>query len=159
MYTATVQSSPLSANAALPPHPRLQTFYFLLTHSVSYLSGPSPLPLAPGCPSTPPASSPPPDSLRVLQWNAGGLQARSSELLFLSSYPVDLVCIQESNLNLFSSFRIPGFFALHSDRTLSQSGILSPNATHASGSVVIFIRQGLSFSKRSTSSLFAQSLL
>ena len=58
-----------------------------------------------------------PDSLRVLQWNAGGLRARSTELLhFLSSHPVDLICIQKSNLNSSSSFRIPGFSALRSDR-------------------------------------------
>ena len=94
----------------------------------------------------------PPDSLRVLQWNAGGLRARSTELLhFLSSHPVDLICIQESNLNSSSSFRIPGFSALRSDRTHSRSGILSSDATHAS--VVIFVRQGLSFSELSTSFL------
>ena len=96
----------------------------------------------------------PPDCLRVLQWNAGGLQARSTELLhFLSSHPVDLICIQESNLKSSSSFRIPGFSALRSDRTHSRSGILSCNVTHASGGVIIFVRQGLSFSKLSTSSL------
>ena len=40
---------------------------------------------------------PPLDSLRVLQWNAGRLRARSTELLlFLLSHPVDLICIQES---------------------------------------------------------------
>ena len=55
----------------------------------------------------------PPDSLRVLQWNAGGLRARSTELLhFLSSHPVNLICIQESNLNSSSFFWIPGFSAL-----------------------------------------------
>ena len=65
-------------------------------------------------------------SPRVLQWNAGGLQARSTELLhFISSHPVDLICIQESNLNLFSSFQIPGFSALRSDGTHSRSGIFS----------------------------------
>ena len=97
---------------------------------------------------------PSPDSLRVLQWNAGDLHARSTELLhFLSSHPVDLICIQESNLNSSSSFRIPGFSALRSDCTHSRSGILSPDATHASGGIVIFVRQGLSFSKLSTSSL------
>ena len=91
---------------------------------------------------------------QVLQWNAGGLRARSTELLhFLSSHPVDLICIQESNLNSSSSFRISGFSALHSDRTHSRSGILSPDATHASGDVIIFVRQGLSFSELSTSSL------
>ena len=96
----------------------------------------------------------PPDSLRVLQWNAGGLRGRSTELLhFLSSYPVDLICIQESNLNSSSSFWIPGFSALRSDRTHSRSGILSSDTTHASGGVVIFVRQGLSFSELSTTSL------
>ena len=96
----------------------------------------------------------PPDSHRVLQWNAGSLRARSTELLhFLSSLPVDLICIQESNLNSSSSFRIPGFSALRSDRTYSRSGILSCDATHASGGVVIFVRQGLHSSELSTSSL------
>ena len=96
----------------------------------------------------------PPDSLRVLQWNAGGLRARSTELLyFLSSHPVDLICIQESHLNSSSSFQISGFSALRSDRTHSRSGILSSDTTHASGGVVIFVRKGLSFSELSTSSL------
>ena len=95
-----------------------------------------------------------PGSLRVLQLNAGGLRARSTELLhFLSSHPVDLICIQESNLNSFSSFRIPGFSALRSDRIHTRSGILSREATHASGGVIIFVKQGLSFFELSTSFL------
>ena len=94
------------------------------------------------------------NSLRVLQWNAGGLQARSTKLLhFLSSHPVDLICIQESNLNLSFSFRIPGFSALRSHGTHSRSGIFSTNVTDASGGVIIFVRQGLFFSKLLTSSL------
>ena len=153
MSTSTVQSGPPSTDAALMRHPRLQTSYPPSAHSISPSSACSPPSLAPGRPSMPPASSPPPDSLRVLQWNAGGLRARSTELLyFLSSHPVDLICIQESNLNSSSSFQIPGFSALHSDCTHSRSGILSPDAMHASGGVVIFVRQGLSFSELSTSS-------
>ena len=81
-------------------------------------------------------------------------EARITELLhFLSSHPVDLISIQESNLNSSSSFRIPGFSALRADRTHFRSGILSRDATHASGGVIIFVRQGLSFSELSTSSL------
>ena len=153
-YTSTVQSGPPSTDAALSRHPRLPTSYPLSTHSISPSSAPSPPSLAPGHFSTPPASSPLPDSLRVLQWNAGGLRARSTELLpFLSSHPVNLICIQESNLDSSSSFRIPGFSALRSDRTHSRSGILSPNTTHASGGVIIFVRQGLSFSELSISSI------
>ena len=63
----------------------------------------------------------PPDFLRVIQWNAGGPRARSTELLhFISSQPFDLFCIQEFNLNSSSSFRIPRFFALRSDCTHSR---------------------------------------
>ena len=143
-----------SANTALLPHHRLQTSYPPSAHLISPFPVLPPPSLAPGYTSAPPASSPPPDSLRVLQWNAGGLRARSTELLhFLSSHPVDLICIQESNLNSSSSFRIPGFSVLRSDRTHSWSDILSSDASHASGGVVIFVRQGLSFSELSTTSL------
>ena len=76
---------------------------------------------------------PPPDSLRVLQWNTGGLWATSTELLhFLLSHPIDLICIQESDLNSSSSFRIPGFFTLQCDHTHSWYGILSHDPMHAS---------------------------
>ena len=153
-YIPTVESGPPSANAALLPHPRLQTSYPPSAHLISLSPALLPPSLAPGYTSAPPASSPPPDSLRVLQWNAGGLRARSTELLhFLSFHPVDLICIQESNLNSSSSFRIPRFSVLRSDRTHSRSGILSSDASHASGGVVIFVRQGLSFSELSTTSL------
>ena len=92
--------------------------------------------------------------IRVLQWNAGGFRARSTKLLhFLSSHPVDLICIQASNLNSSSSFRIPGFSARRSDRTHLRSGILSRDDTHASSGVIIFVSQGLSFFKLSTSYL------
>ena len=40
MYTSTVQSSPSSVNAALPPHPRLQASYPPLAHSISSPSAP-----------------------------------------------------------------------------------------------------------------------
>ena len=96
----------------------------------------------------------PPNSFRVLQWNAGGLRARSTELLhFLSSHSVDLICIHESNLTSSSSFENPRFSKLRSDRIHSWSGILSRDATHASDDIIIFVRQGLSFSELSTSSL------
>ena len=135
---------PPSTDAALSRHSRIQISYLPSAHSISLPSAPSSPSLAPGHPSTPPAPSHPPDSLRVFQWNAGSLRARSTELLhFLSSHPVELICIQESNLNSSSSF--PGFSALRSDRTQFWSGILSPDGTLASGGIVIFTRQGLTF--------------
>ena len=94
------------------------------------------------------------NSLRVLQWNAGGLRARSTKLIhFISSHPVDLIYIQESNFNLSSSFWIPGFSALQFHGIQSRSGIFSTDVTDASGGVITFVKQGLFFSELSTSSL------
>ena len=144
MYTSTVQSGPplLMLHSCPPSSPNLLSpicsfcIIFSAHHHRFLLLAVLLRPLPPL----------PLDSLMVLQWNAGGLRARSTELLhFLSSHPVDLICIQESNFNSSSSFRIPGFSALRSDCTHSRSGILSPDATHASGGVVIFVREGLFF--------------
>ena len=145
---------PPSATAALALNPHLQTSYPFSAHFVSSPTAPSPLPHAPGCFSLPPAFSSLPNSLRVLQWNAGSLQARSNKLLhFNSSHLVDLIYIQESNLNSSSSFRIPGFSALRSHGTHSQSGIFSTDVADASGGVIIFVQQSLFFSELSTSSI------
>ena len=57
--TWLTKSSPASANAALSPHPRLQTSYPPSAHSISPSSASLPPSLAPGRPSTPPAPSPP----------------------------------------------------------------------------------------------------
>ena len=95
-----------------------------------------------------------PDSFRGLQWNTGGFRARSTEILhFISSYLVDHICIQESNLNSYPFFWIPRFSALRSVCTYSRSDILSPDDPHASEGVIIFMRQNLFFSKFSTSPL------
>ena len=80
--------------------------------------------------------------------------ARSTKLIhFISSQSVDLIYIQKSNLNLCSSFRIPGFSALQSHGTHSRSGIFSTDVADASGGVIIFVKQCLFFSELSTSSL------
>ena len=95
-----------------------------------------------------------PNYLRALQWNAGGLRVRSTELLhFILSHPVDLICIQNSKLNLSSCFRIPGFSALRFDGTHSRSGIFSTDVIDAIGGPIIFVKQILSFSELSSSSL------
>ena len=147
LHTSTVQSGPLCHHCTLT---RLQISYPPSAHFISSPSAPHHcflllavllrllLPFLP-------------DSLRVLQWNARDLRARSTELLhFLASHSFDLICIQESNLNSSFSSRI---LCSAFDRTHSRSGILSRDATHASGGVVIFVRQGLSCSELSTFSL------
>ena len=99
----------------------------------------------------PQLSLPFPNSLRVLQWNAGGLQARSTKLLrFNSSHPVDLIYIQESNLNSSSSFRIP---ALRPMALTTDLVFLSTDVADASGGVIIFVKQSLFFFELSTSSI------
>ena len=86
-------------------------------------------------------------------------EARSTKLLhFVSFHPVDHICIQVSNLNSSFSFPISGFSAMRSDRTHSRSGILSPDSTHTSNGIIIFVRQGLSFFELSTS-LFLRLIL
>ena len=84
-------------------------------------------------------------------WRSSSQQHRTTSLSLVPSCRPYLH--QESNISSSSSFRIPGFSALHFDRTHSRSGILSPDATHTGGGVVIFVRQGLSFSELSISSL------
>ena len=58
------------------------------------------------------------------------------------------MCIQESNFKS-SSFRIPTFYYLfsvqESDRTHSWSGSFSPDDSHASDGVIIFVSKSLSF--------------
>ena len=153
-YTSTVQSGPplLMLHSRVTPVSKPSIFHLPILYLLPLLLHHRPLHLVIFLRLLPPLL--PPGSLRVLQWNAGGLRGRNTELLhFLSSHPVDFICIQESNLNSSSSFRIPGFSALRSDRTHSRSGILSPDTMHASGGVITFVRQGLSFSELSTSSL------
>ena len=96
---------------------------------------------------------PPPNSLKVLQRNAGVSEPEALNIYFISSHPIDLICIQKLNLILFSSFRIPEFSALRCNSTYCRSGIFSTDVTHANGGVIIFMRQGLSLSELSTSSL------
>ena len=101
LYASTVPSGSPSADIALPPYSCLQIFYPPSAHIVSSPFVLSPSPLAPGCFSIPCASSSYPGSLRVLQWNAGSLRAKSTELpYFISSHLVSLTLFVSRNLTL-----------------------------------------------------------
>ena len=131
MYTSTVQYGPLSANAALlSPNP---------------LSPSAPSPPSLGCPALPPP---------------GLSQGYSMECWRSSSQKDRTTSFFRPILSTLSASRNPiltplsGFLdSLRYDRTHSRSGILCPGAMHASGGVVIFVRQGQSFSELCTSSL------
>ena len=88
-----------------------------------------------------------PNSLRFLQWNAGGLQAGA--LNYYSLFCLILLTLS-THLPLAGSLD-----SLLCDLIVPtpRSGILSADATHASGDVIIFVRQGLSFSELSTCTL------
>ena len=73
---------------------------------------------------------------------------------FTFFHPI-LLTLSVSRNSILTHFPPSGFSALCSDRTHSRSGILSGDAMHASGGVIIFLRQGLSFSELSTSSHFS----
>ena len=71
---------------------------------------------------------------------------------FTFSHPT-LSTLSASRNSILTPLPLSGFSALHSGRTHSRSSILSSDATHASGGIVTFVRQGLSSSELSTSSL------
>ena len=86
--------------------------------------------------------------------NAGDLRAKTTKLLhFILSHPLDLICIQESNLNSSFFFPIPVFSALQSDPLTPglAFSLLMPRTLATASS--FFVRKGLSFSELSTSSL------
>ena len=64
-----------------------------------------------------------------------------------------LLTLSVSRNPILTHLPLSRFSALRSDRTHSRCGILFRDTTHASGGVIIFVRQGLSFSELSTSSL------
>ena len=101
-------------------HPTLPSFFPLWNSSLCISSFSN-------CFHIPPASSSSPDSLRVREWNAGGLRAKNDEVLhFIWLHPVDPFCNQKSNLNLSSFFGISRYSAQRSHHAHSQTGILSP---------------------------------
>ena len=140
MYISTLQSGP-PTNAALPPHPRLQTSYPPSAHFTSP-SAPSPPSLAPGCPS---ASSP---ILTLSGFFNGMLEIFEPGALNYSTFSrLILSTLSASRNSISTHLPISEFSALRSDRTHSRPGILSADDTHASSGVVTFVRQGLSFSE------------
>ena len=145
-------SSASDALAPPPPHPLLKTGYPSSAFSLPCpaTSSPAPSPLNHSSPA-PPSSS---DFLSILQWNAGGLRAKKVELLhYVSLFPPDVICIQESGLSSSSSFNIPGYISFRSDRTRSRSDNPASTDSHIGGGVVTFVRKGLSASQFSTDSL------
>ena len=151
MYTSTVQSSPTSANAALSPHPCLQTSYPPSAHSISSPSAPPPPSLAPGFSSASPACTPP---LTLSFFFNGILKVFEPGALnyFTFFHPIRSTLSAFRN-PIITPLPLSGFSALRSDRTHSLSGILSSDTMHAIGGIVIFVRQGLSFYELSISSL------
>ena len=148
----TLWLPPRTPPTCIPPlwnlaHPRLQTSCPPFAHFVSPCSAPSPPSLAPGRPSTPPLLP-----LTLSGFFNGMLEVFDPGALnyFTFSRPI---------LSTLSASRNPiltplsGFLDSLLCVLIAPTPILSSDTTHASGGVVIFVRQGLSFSELSTFSL------
>ena len=84
----------------------------------------------------------------------GGLQARSTKLLhFISSHPVDLIHIQESNLNSSSFFQIPGYLLCDPMAPTPNLVLFLLMLQTLAGASSFSSSRALSLSERSTSSL------
>ena len=107
MYTSMVQSGPSSANAALPPHPCLQTSYLPSIHSVYSPFAPSPPSIAPGCSSMPPVSSP---HLTLSGFSNGVLEVFESEALHYFTFfcPI-LLTLSASRNPILTHLPLSGF--------------------------------------------------
>ena len=103
-------------------------------------------------------NSRPPQNLRILQWNAGGLSpSRRAELIVFFSYNQhDLILLQETHLSATKKFQIPGYSTLRTDRTFARQGPVSSGGHNTSGGVLTLIYSDLAFSPVSVSSLSSQ---
>ena len=149
-YTSTAQSGPsgfLSANAALPPHPRLQTSYPFSAHLVSFPSAPSSPPYTPGCFST---------SLALSGFFNGivGVSERGALQFNTLFCLISFILFVSRNLILTYLSVSGSLDSVFCDLIAPTAGLVFffTDITHASGGVIIFVRQGLSFSELSTSS-------
>ena len=109
-YTSTVQSSPASANAALSPHPCLQTSYPPSAHYISSPSAPPPPPVAPGFSS---ASTPP----LTLSGFFTGMQEvfQPGALNYFTFFRPILSTLSASRNPILTHISLSGFSALRSD--------------------------------------------
>ena len=99
----------------------------------------------------------PPQNLRILQWNAGGLSpSRRAELIaFLFNNQYDLI-LQETHLSATKKFQIPGYSTLRTDRTFARQDPVSFGGHNTGGGVLTLIHSDLTISPVSVSSLSFQ---
>ena len=65
----------------------------------------------------------PPTAIRVVQWNAEGIQQKKTELqAFLRDEKIDVLCAQETHLNEGRRFFIRGYDTFRRDRTSGHKG-------------------------------------
>jgi len=85
-------------------------------------------------------------SLRILQWNSGGLSSsrRAALCSFLSTNRYDLVLLQETNLSGSRNFKVPGYSVFRADRTLTRRGPATARNQNGAG-VFTRISSDLSF--------------
>ena len=117
------------------------------------LPPPPPSSTPPSAPSAPPSSrSPSASSLKVLQWNAGGIRSHKAELgNLLSSLSPDLVLIQETGLSSSHTFSIPNYSCVRADRTVARGRGRDGATHHCGGGVLTLIKRGIPYTEQSSS--------
>ena len=138
------RSSPPPSNPPPPPPPAPSLSSSYPPSAFSLASPPSPPPSPPPLRSSTFRSPSSLNELKVLQWNANGVRARSLELThFLSLNPFDVVVIQESKLQPSIRFRVPGYKCYRRDRSTAHSELSS---APQGGGVLTLVREGLAHS-------------
>ena len=152
-------SDGLDSSLPLPSHLPLLNTYPLSAFTLSS-TPPPPTSTQPIYNSLPhPQQTPcPPQNLRIVQWNAGGLSpSRRAELIvFFSNNQYDLILFQETHLFATKKFQIPGYSTLRMDRTFARQGPVFSGGHNTSGGVLPFIHSDLAFSPVSVPSLSSQ---
>ena len=100
----------------------------------------------------------PPQNLKILQWNAGGLYpSPCAELItFLSNNQYDLILFQEIHLSATKRFQIPEYSTLLTDQTIGRQSPVSSGGHNIGGGVLTLIHSDLAISPVSVSSLSSQ---
>ena len=136
-----------------PPTPSLLNTYLFSAFTLP--STPPPPTTNQQLTTTPSTNSMPPQNLRILQWNAGGLSpSRRAELIaFLSNNQYDLFLLQETHLLATKKFPIPGYSTPRTNRTFARQGPVFSGGHNNGGGGLTLIHSDLAFSPGSVSSL------
>ena len=144
-----------------PFTPSLLITYLLSTFTLpSTPPPPTSTQLIKNSPPHPQRTPRPPQNLRILRRNAGGLSPsrRAKLIAFLSNNQYDLILLQETPLSATKKFQIPGYSTLRTDWTFARQGAVSSGGQNTGGGVLTLVYSDMAFSSVFVFSLSSQDL-